>query len=164
MIEKQFLGSLSNFGLSIFPLPPTRNHSPSLESRGATIEDENRLGAQEQELANSTKEAKQMGIADHFSLLVPHRLHKLHHPYTGICENSHVYAITLMMMRLKENQYIGLGFERERGMMGTPIASFFPARVSTETRRPTGASSSQRPFTPIVLLPTQLSLPRCPNC
>jgi hypothetical protein len=30
-----------------------------------------------------------------------------------------------------------------------PMASFFPARVSTDTRRPTGATSSHRPWTPI---------------
>lgn len=29
------------------------------------------------------------------------------------------------------------------------MASFLPERVSTDTRRPTGASKSQRPWTPI---------------
>lgn len=49
-----------------------------------------------------------------------------------------------LVIRFSENK-LGL-----RGRVGVPIASLLPARVSTETRRPTGASSSQRPWTPIV--------------
>lgn len=52
----------------------------------------------------------------------------------------------------------------ERRDLNIPMASFLPARVSTETRRPTGASSSQRPCTPIfhpLDLHDSASVPRC---
>lgn len=47
------------------------------------------------------------------------------------------------------------GWEREEEE--APMASFFPARVSTETRRPTGARSSHRPWTPISVFASDFS-------
>ena len=85
MVKQQFLGGLTDFGLSILTLSSASNDGSALKSWSATIEDEDRLGTQVQELANPSKEPKQMSVPYHISLLVPHRLHELYHPYTRIC-------------------------------------------------------------------------------
>jgi len=84
LIEQQFLRSFADFGLSVFTLAAAGNDGAVLEGRGPAVEDEDRLGAEEQKLANATEEAQQMGVANHFALLVAHRFHKLHHPYARI--------------------------------------------------------------------------------
>ena len=84
MIKQQFLGSFSELGLSILTHSSSSNDGSALEGRGSTIEDKDGLGPQVQKLANPAKESKQMRVPYHLSLLVPHRLHELHHPYTGI--------------------------------------------------------------------------------
>jgi hypothetical protein len=77
----------------------------------------------------------------HLALLVPHRLHELHHPYARICKENLEFWL--------RNEGFGLGLGLGIRVV-VPMASFFPARVSTDTRRPTGASSSHRPCTPIL--------------
>lgn len=85
MVKQQFLGSLADLGLSILAHSSSRNDGSALEGRGPAIEDEDGLGPEVQELANPAKEAKQMRVPYHLPLLVPHRLHELHHPYARIC-------------------------------------------------------------------------------
>lgn len=84
MIEKQFLGCLSDFSLGILALAAACNDRPALESRCASVENENRFGSEVEELANAPKESQQMSVSDHLSLLISHCLHKLYHPYTSI--------------------------------------------------------------------------------
>lgn len=84
MIEKQLLSSLPDFGLRVLALPPASDDGAPLERGRAAVEDEHGLRPEEQELANAAEEAEQVRVADHLSSLVPHRLHELHHPDTGI--------------------------------------------------------------------------------
>lgn len=84
MIEQQFLGGFADFGLGVFTLAAACNDSAALEGRGPAVEDEDRLGAEEKKFANATEEAQQMGVANHFALLVAHRFDKLYHPYARI--------------------------------------------------------------------------------
>lgn len=93
MIEQQFLSGFTNFGLGVFTLAAARDDGAALEGGGCAIEDEDGLGAEEQELANATEETKQMGVANHFTLVVAHRFHELHHPYTRICRNRIIIII-----------------------------------------------------------------------
>lgn len=59
MIKEQFFGHFADFGLGVgvFTLTATRNYSAALESRGAAVEDENRLRAEKEKLADSAEEA-----------------------------------------------------------------------------------------------------------
>ena len=144
MIKKQFLSRLTNFRLSILPLPPTSNNSPPLQRRRTTVKNENRLGPKKQKLTNTTEESKQMSVTNHFTFLITHRFDKLYHPYTRVWKKEKRKTIERGLRGIK-----GIKVLRD-----LPTASVFPARVSTETRRPTGESSSQRPWTPIFRLKT----------
>lgn len=57
MIKEQFFGHFADFGLGVFTLKATRNYSAALQSRGAAVEDENRLCAEKEKLADSAEEA-----------------------------------------------------------------------------------------------------------
>lgn len=92
LIEKQLLGGLSDLGLCVVALSAARNHGTALESWRCPVEDEDRLGPQEQELANSSKESQQMSVPYHLALLIPHRLHELHHPYARIWNTIHNFT------------------------------------------------------------------------
>jgi hypothetical protein len=56
----------------------------AFECRSGTIKNKNRLGAQEQELADASEEPKQVTIVHHLSLLITHGLNELYHPYARI--------------------------------------------------------------------------------
>jgi hypothetical protein len=84
LIKKQFLSGFADLSLGVLSQPPTSDDGAALESRGGTVEDEDRLSAEIQKLTNSTKEAKQMSVPYHLSLVVSHRLHELDQPYTSI--------------------------------------------------------------------------------
>lgn len=86
LIEKQLLGGLSDLGLRVVALPAACDDGAALQSGGPTVEYEHGFGPQEQELADSAKEAEQMRVPHHLALLVPHRLYELHHPYACICK------------------------------------------------------------------------------
>lgn len=70
--------------MGVFALAAAGDDGAAFESGGSTVEDEDGLGAEEKELANATKEAKQMSVANHFALVVAHRFDELHHPNAGI--------------------------------------------------------------------------------
>lgn len=55
-----------------------------LEGRCGAVEDEDRAGPEEEELADAAEEAEDVGVADHVALVVPHRPHELHHPDAGV--------------------------------------------------------------------------------
>lgn len=57
MIKEQFFGGFADFGLGVFTLTATCNYSAALESRGTAVEDENRLRAEKEKLADSAEEA-----------------------------------------------------------------------------------------------------------
>jgi len=97
MIEQQFLRSFADFSLGIFALAAAGNDGAALEGRGPAVEDKDRLGAEEQKLANASEKAKQMGVANHFTLLVAHRFHKLHHPYARICNLGEIKKKALLL-------------------------------------------------------------------
>lgn len=84
MIEQQFLGGLADFGLGVFAEAAACDDGAALEGRGSAVEDEDGLGAEEEKLANATEEAEQMGVANHFALLIAHRFDELHHPYARV--------------------------------------------------------------------------------
>lgn len=89
MIEKQFLGGLTDLSLSILTVTTASYNSAALESRCAAIKDEDRLGTQKEELAYSTEESQYVSIPHHFPFFISHRLHELYHPYARICQNNY---------------------------------------------------------------------------
>lgn len=56
MIKEQLLGGLAYLCLRILPVLPPSNDGAPLEDRGRTIEHEDGLSPQEQELANAAEE------------------------------------------------------------------------------------------------------------
>lgn len=149
VIEKQLLSGLPDLGLRVLALPPAGDDGAPLERGRAAVEDEHGLGPEEQELADAAEEAEQVRVADHLPSLVPHRLHELHHPDTSICKQQRKRKIRPRTPRRAKSDPGERGMGRRKD---APTASLLPARVSTETRRPTGARSSQRPWTPISVL------------
>lgn len=84
MVEKQLLSGFPDFGLGVLALSPAGNDGPALEGWCATVEDEDGLGPQEQELADAAEETEEVGVLHHLPPVVSHRLHELHHPYARI--------------------------------------------------------------------------------
>lgn len=80
MIEEKLLCGLADLGLGVVTVAAAGGEGAALEGGGGAVEDEDRLGAEEQELADATEKAEEVGVVDHLPLLVPHRLHELHHP------------------------------------------------------------------------------------
>lgn len=55
MIEEELLSGLANLGLGVLALAAAGDDGAALESRGAAIEDEDGLGAEEEELADAAE-------------------------------------------------------------------------------------------------------------
>lgn len=84
MIKEKLLCGLADLGLGVVAVAAAGGEGAALEGGGGAVEDEDGLGAEKEELAYATEEAEKVGVADHLPLLVPHRLHELHHPYACV--------------------------------------------------------------------------------
>lgn len=102
MVKKELLGGLPDLGTGIFPVSPSRRDRTALEGGGAAVEDEDRPGAEEEQLADATKEAENVRVAHHLSLLIPHRLDELHKPYAGICDGNNNSEPLQFLRRLRK--------------------------------------------------------------
>lgn len=134
MIDEKLLRGLADLSTGILTMAAASGDSPALKRRSTTIKDKDRLGAKKEKLADAAKESKNLRIAHHLASLIPHRHHELDHPNACICEEiPRSESLGFVRKKIKKRDRL------------VPIASVFPAKVSTETRRPTGASNSQRP-------------------
>lgn len=84
MVKEELLSGLADLSAGVITVASARSYRAALESGGGSVEDKNRLCPEEEELADPTEEAEDVGVVDHFPLFVPHRLHELDHPYARV--------------------------------------------------------------------------------